>query len=336
MIEASHILIMEISIIVPIYNTESYLARCVESILSQSFSDYELLLVDDGSTDESGNMCDAYAEKDERVQVFHKKNSGVSSTRNIGINEAKGKFVCFVDADDWLEKDAMELLVKKQLENEADIISGNRIIHYHCGDSLFEEKKYSNSREMILQMMQYGWDHFITGRLIRRSLFVDHGLRCKDGLDVAEDRYMMTSLAYYMKGFATINDVVYHYNRRNEGSLTGNDNGLRRTKNSIQQLGNCLLIEQFFKDKEPDYLKESTRCVMEQMDRCIKTSLAYSLKDSFYEIVRIIDSRSDDDIRLIGWEKNGIKGWYLHNYYTMRLDWRINKTIRFAKRKLKC
>ena len=96
----------KISIIVPIYNTEQYLPRCIDSILSQSLTDFELLLIDDGSIDGSGAICDAFAEKDNRVRVFHKENGGVSSARNLGLNEAKGEWVCFVDSDDELMPNA--------------------------------------------------------------------------------------------------------------------------------------------------------------------------------------------------------------------------------------
>lgn len=91
-----------ISVIVPIYNSDKYLQRCIDSILSQDFEDFELLLIDDGSTDNSGDICDKYAEKDMRVRVFHKKNGGVSSARNLGIENAKGEWVVFIDSDDWV------------------------------------------------------------------------------------------------------------------------------------------------------------------------------------------------------------------------------------------
>lgn len=93
----------KISVIVPVYNVEKYLRRCIDSILAQTFTDFELLLIDDGSKDNSRDLCDGYAMKDERVRVFHKKNGGVSSARNLGLDNAKGEWVSFVDADDYLD-----------------------------------------------------------------------------------------------------------------------------------------------------------------------------------------------------------------------------------------
>ena len=99
-----------ISVIVPVYNTEKYLHRCVDSILAQTFTDFELLLIDDGSTDSSGAICDEYAQKDSRVRVFHKENGGVSSARNLGLDKAKGKWVTFVDSDDWIKESFLNKL----------------------------------------------------------------------------------------------------------------------------------------------------------------------------------------------------------------------------------
>ena len=99
---------MKISVIVPVYNTAQFLPRCIESILSQSFTDFELLLIDDGSTDGSGKICDAYAEKDNRIRVFHKENGGVSSARNLGLDNARGEWVTFVDSDDYVSPVILE------------------------------------------------------------------------------------------------------------------------------------------------------------------------------------------------------------------------------------
>lgn len=94
----------KISVIVPVYNVEKYLSLCIDSILSQTFTDFELLLVDDGCTDKSGEICDGYAKTDARIKVFHTENRGVSAARNLGIKEASADWICFVDSDDWVEK----------------------------------------------------------------------------------------------------------------------------------------------------------------------------------------------------------------------------------------
>lgn len=123
----------ELSIIVPVYNVEKYLVRCVNSILSQSFSDFELILVDDGSTDQSGMICDDYSKIDIRVRVIHKKNGGLSDARNVGLDAMKGQYVCFIDSDDWIPKDALSGLLHSLKKNHAQFVVGNLVEIYDDG-----------------------------------------------------------------------------------------------------------------------------------------------------------------------------------------------------------
>ena len=111
----------KISIIVPVYNVEKYLEKCVKSILNQTFTDFELILVDDGTPDSSGVICDQFAEKDERIKVIHKKNGGLSDARNTGIEVAKGEYIGFVDSDDYIAEDMYELLYTNIVNEEADL-----------------------------------------------------------------------------------------------------------------------------------------------------------------------------------------------------------------------
>lgn len=111
----------KISIITPVYNTERYVAQCIESIIGQTFTDWELILVDDGSTDSSGKICDAYATKDPRIRVIHKPNSGVADSRNVAIAEAQGELLGFVDADDWIEPQMYQTLYDDMMTHDADV-----------------------------------------------------------------------------------------------------------------------------------------------------------------------------------------------------------------------
>ena len=100
-----------VTIIEPVYKAEKYLSCCIDSILAQSFKDFELLLIDDGSPDSSGQICNEYASKDNRIHSFHKENGGVSSARNMGIDNAQGEWICFIDSDDWVEADFLKELI---------------------------------------------------------------------------------------------------------------------------------------------------------------------------------------------------------------------------------
>ncbi|MGL4652161.1 glycosyltransferase family 2 protein [Cetobacterium sp.] len=123
----------KISIIVPIYNVENYLEKCIDSILNQTFKDFELILVDDGSPDRCGEICDEYTKKDKRIVVIHKKNGGLSSARNAGLDIAKGEYIGFIDSDDWIEKEMYEVLYNSCIENKSDI-SVIGMYRYECGE----------------------------------------------------------------------------------------------------------------------------------------------------------------------------------------------------------
>ena len=114
-----------VSVIVPVYNCERYLRRCIESIINQSYKNIEIILIDDGSTDNSGEICNAYALSDNRIRVIHTENSGPSAARNIGIKNSKGEFIFFVDADDFIKNNAINLLVEHYHRTKADIIIGD-------------------------------------------------------------------------------------------------------------------------------------------------------------------------------------------------------------------
>src|SRR5690554_7275643 len=124
-----------ISVIIPVYNSEKYLHKCIDSVLAQSYTNFELILVNDGSTDGSGKICDEYAEKDERVRVFHKDNGGVSSARNIGLKNSSGDYIIHADSDDLMLSGALESLYYEAKQSNSDIVIGNYIIRYGSKDN---------------------------------------------------------------------------------------------------------------------------------------------------------------------------------------------------------
>ena len=159
-----------ISIIVPVYNTEQYLRRCIDSVLAQTYQDFELLLKDDGSKDSSGTICDEYAAQDARVRVFHKENGGVSDTRNYGLDLAQGKYLMFLDADDfWLQDDVLEVLIGKAEEYDLDIIRGE----YKGVDSLGKDLFIRDIDRDKLRYMEKTLDSSIfLDKIIHREFFL--------------------------------------------------------------------------------------------------------------------------------------------------------------------
>ena len=135
-----------VSIIVPVYNAEETLRRCIESVLNQGFTDFELLLVDDGSTDSSAGICREYENGDRRVRVIHKENTGVSDTRNLGLSEARGTFVQFLDSDDWITPDATSLMVRAARDSGADMVIAD---FYRVNGKHYVEKKHIKKKDVM-------------------------------------------------------------------------------------------------------------------------------------------------------------------------------------------
>lgn len=321
----------KVSILVPIYGVEQYIERCSRSLFEQTYQNLEYVFVNDCSPDGSVAVlneviADYPNRKDDIVIVDHKLNRGLAAARNTGLDNSSGSFVICVDSDDWLEPNAIELLVNGQSENNADIVTGGYLVHNDEAEpDMLKGRYYKDKEQMVLQMMQRTWDHFVAGRLVRRSLFVDNEVQWEEGLDVAEDRYIMSILAYYSLESVSIDEVIYHYERRNCHALTKSSDGKSLLRNNNQELRNLLLLERFFRDKETVYQKECSRCVMDQLVNNWKTALSFSDKTEYYDIVRMIDNRPDAELEQFRWEKKGVKGWIIHHYYIMKNYQRYSK-----------
>lgn len=166
-----------LSVIVPVYNTIKYLERCVDSIRNQSYENIEILLVDDGSTDQSGSLCEKIALEEKRVRVFHKENGGSSSARNIGIEHASGEYVAFVDSDDYIEKDMYAYLMEAIQRTKVDIAQIGRIEETEDGKVLpevceipYQEIKYQ-ADEFLKELLMYRGDSSFCTKVIKKELF---------------------------------------------------------------------------------------------------------------------------------------------------------------------
>ena len=221
---------MKVSIIIPVFNTEQYLPRCIDSILNQSFSDFELLLVDDGSTDGSGAVCDAYAEKDKdsRIRVFHKENGGVSSARNLGLREAKGEWISFVDSDDELLSGGLQIMADG-ISNEVDMVMAG---YYELeGETLLTDtSKFGKdgiiSRNDALFMMYPSKDMpymgYPWGRLYKRSLILEKILLFDEHIKIKEDTlFVVEYLCGAQKQICYISAPVYKYVKSPVGVMCG-------------------------------------------------------------------------------------------------------------------
>lgn len=214
-----------LSIIVPIYNVEKYLERCINSILNQTFSDFELILVDDGSPDNCGKICDEYKEKDNRIMVIHKKNGGLSDARNAGLDVAKGKYIGFVDSDDIIHPRMYEALFQCINKSNSDIAQckfkkfksleelENDLDNYN---ETFEE--YDNKTAIIDMIDNNKINVNSWNKLYKSELF--ETLRFPKG-KIHEDEFLTYKLLYNSKKIVYVNQELYYYYQNNKGIMNG-------------------------------------------------------------------------------------------------------------------
>ncbi|MDD6798686.1 MAG: glycosyltransferase [Clostridia bacterium] len=223
---------MKISVIVPIYNVENYLRECLDSVLAQTFSDWEMILVDDGSTDGSGKIADEYADLDERISVIHQENAGLSAARNTGIDAARGEYLYFLDSDDYILENALDIMYNSARKNHLDLVIFNGMDFGCDGDRISE-------KDLLIKEFK-SWNHTFTGRelfckmlseeslllccvplqFVRRSSILESGIRFREGM-IHEDNLYSFALFMSMQTVMVIDKVLY-MRRVREGSITNN------------------------------------------------------------------------------------------------------------------
>lgn len=216
-----------ISVIVPVYNAEKWLRRCVDSILAQTYTDFELLLIDDGSKDGSGAICDEYAALDARVRVFHKENGGVSDTRNLGLGVSGGEYLMFLDADDfWLQDDVLEVLVGKAEEYDLDIVRGEYSAMHEDGTLAWnreistERRNHAGRVLSNVEFLEYAihGEFFLPLSLFRRSSIGK--LRLELGRVFLEDMLFYSTFLLQSLRCMYLPDVRFYAYRKNGGSIS--------------------------------------------------------------------------------------------------------------------
>ena len=202
-----------VSIIVPIYNIEGYIRECIDSILAQTYPDFELILVDDGSPDNCGRICDEYAEKDVRIKVIHKENGGLTSARNAGLSVAKGDWIMHVDGDDWIEPDMIESLIEAAKATEADLVFGD-FMKYGPYAGNYKLPTWSiDKKDSMSRYIAYTWTT-IWGSIAKSSLYTEHCLKSPDGVSYCEDFHLIVRLCHFAKKIVNVHRPFYHYRYR--------------------------------------------------------------------------------------------------------------------------
>lgn len=210
---------MKISVIIPVYNVENYLMRCLESVISQSFKDFEIILVDDGSTDSSGQVCDRVSHSDSRIKVIHKRNGGLSSARNTGLDIANGEYVTFIDSDDWILSDAFEYLLSVIEKTQSDVVSADYA--FTEGDVVYANSDY---KEIVIEgtdnilkfyleqdILHKKNDFPVWIKLYRKDLFND--IRFPNG-KIYEDTITNYKILSKCKRYVKSTRIIYAYYQR--------------------------------------------------------------------------------------------------------------------------
>jgi len=232
-----------ITIVVPVYNTEKYLDRCITSIINQTFKDIEIILINDGSTDNSLKIMYEYASKDDRIKIIDQVNKGLSATRNTGIKAANGRYILHIDSDDWIEPDMCEVMYKKANKYDADIVTSHVYFDYPNKTILKKEpyKKTGNFNDFLMTFTVKRGINSVWNKLIKRDLYLSHNIKHFEDISLGEDSSALLRLIVFARTIVTVNKAFYHYDIKTS-SMTGNTQ-----KNVLEYLNSLSKVEEFYR-----------------------------------------------------------------------------------------
>lgn len=242
-----------VSIIISVYNTEKYLSKCIESVIGQTYQNIEIILVDDGSVDQSGKICDDYSNKDHRIITIHQPNGGVSVAKQKGLDYANGEYVTYVDSDDWVEKNAIEVMYERIKKENADILFCD--MYEDIKKQSYYRKqspKNNNSFSLIRQTLHHyeGFFPLLCNSLIRHQFILDHHISfTPSDIQIGEDTLFICKLFNQSPKVSFCPQAFYHYNKDNTSSIT---NRIRRN----HLLSRALMIDTLEEELGPDYRQD--------------------------------------------------------------------------------
>lgn len=279
---------IKISIIIPVFNKENLLLKCLKSVSNQTFHDFEVIIIDDGSTDSSGAICDEYAKKDNRIKVYHKKNGGVSSARQYGVDRAKGLYTIHVDPDDYVEKHYLEKLYFATQNQEFDIVSCNYFIKRGDEKEIIKSELIDSDDNTInIKKLLEGKIHgSLCNKLIRTNYYKDNDIYFPKGINIGEDIFVLISILLKNPRVNHINIPLYYY-VQHENSITNfaNTNKYQEKIELINRLSKLL--------SELDLSKSLAEMKLQlRRDALIELPNSFDIKKIFPETNSII-LRSD-------------------------------------------
>ena len=323
-----------ISVIIPIYNVENYLSRCLESVILQTYKNIEVILVNDGSVDATAKVVQKYLNVDPRLKYFYQGNSGPSVARNTGIKEAKGKYLAFIDADDWVSPEYMEKLIAPMMAIETDLVCGG---YYEVNPKFpkglklhdFSEKHFNqnlNQRDYQSNIFE-GVNGVLWAKLFKKEIFIDNNILLHPELRLSEDLIAVLEYSRYIKNVFILPDSIYFYNRLTTGGLSGHLN-IEKYKNLK------IYFEELDKFKEELYFVDL---------KDIKNKRKYSFmaqilqdhagsKKQFYEIADIlVENESPLDPHLF--QKNKLNNFILNGIFKGHYfqSWMVARTYQILR-----
>lgn len=293
----------KISVVVPVYNIEEYLPRCIESILNQSFDDFRLILVNDGSTDRSGEICDEYKEKDFRIKVIHQENMGLSMARNVGLDSSKEEYITFIDSDDYVHKDMLKILYRTLRKYKCDISVGQFKLSYDDerieDEELDSESITKDNRQAVDMIVGESNANMIVawGKLYKKSLF--DNIRYPQG-KYHEDEFVTYKLLYNSKRVVINTEQLYYYTQRSQ-SITGQRYSLKRLE-KLEALKEAI---DFFKERDEKELETRARARYLMNIQIAYYRVRYEMKDQ-QDTLRELKSEYDLEYKNVFKDKKAL------------------------------
>lgn len=268
-----------ISVVVPVYNSAHYLDKCIQSVLGQTYEDFELLLVNDGSTDNSAEICKEYEQKDSRVKLIEKPNGGVSSARNEGINNALGEWITFVDSDDWVHEDYLQQRLMLAKQEAADVVYCDAENVYRKTSSIFSMPEIINENTQINAWIEarstYCWVF-----LIKKELLDKNSIRFIEGVRLLEDFNFVLKVLHKTSKVAHVKMPLYFYNKQNSQSAMHN---MHRYRDDLKIVFTDL-IETFSDNQDYELYEERISwCILEyKLVSIVNKEHSYKDLEGFY------------------------------------------------------
>ena len=323
-----------VSVIVPVYNVEDYLDRCMDSIVNQTYTNFEVLLVDDGSTDSSGDLCDRWGKRDPRIRVFHKQNGGLSDARNYALDRMRGDYITCIDSDDYVETVYIESLLDALSKSDRyemvgclhDIVFENEKTTYEYVKPIVNEFSLHDALESALYNQEV--DVSAWGKLYKSKLF--SSLRYPKN-HLYEDTYVFGDLLAESQGYLLLNSTLYHYVKRSDSIVGGGWNRSRlQYLDSAERLTAC--AERLFPSLQIACIRKRTQALLSVLrymsgsnfqDKALRISLRNKALDNSSTVLKDANAPSRDKFALVALR---------FGYRTFQLSWKLYNIARYAFR----